>query len=147
MAFAQEMKLSSSRDFISRMVSAMRKQLTTKLDGIDLGDKRLNDRAAILIERLGANMASSVNASCPGWNETHAAYAFFDNDQVEPQKMSRVHREATETRIREEEVVLVVQDTTELDSSNHPTKDSGVLDTEYHYRLYGHSHIVFTPEL
>ena len=51
----------------------MCKELASELDGIDLGDKRLNDRAAILIERLGANMASSVNASCQGWNETNAA--------------------------------------------------------------------------
>ena len=124
----------------------MCEELTSELDGIDLGDKRLNDRAAILIERLGANMASSVNASCQGWNETHAAYAFFDNDKVEPQKILRAHREATETRIRKEEVVLIVQDTTELNYGNHPTKDSGVLDAEYRYGLYDHSHIAFTRE-
>ncbi len=93
----------------------MGKELALELDGIDLGDKRLNDRSGILIERLAADTAASINASCQGWNETNAAYKFFDNKKVEPQKILRAHRQATETRMREEDVVLIVQDTTELD--------------------------------
>jgi len=124
----------------------MCKELTLERDGIDLGDKRLNNRAGILLERLAANPAASVNASCQGWNETNAGYKFFDNEKVEPQKILQPHRSATEKRIREEEVVLVVQDTTELDFSKHPTKDSGVLNKEYRYGLYDHSHVAFTPE-
>jgi hypothetical protein len=128
------------------MASAMCEETALELDGIDLGDKRLNDRAGILIERLAADTAASINASCQGWNETNAAYKFFDNKKVEPQKILRPHREATEKRIRAEKVVLIVQDTTELDYSNHPTKDSGVLNDEHRYGFYDHSHIAFTPE-
>lgn len=120
-------------------------ELPLELDGIDLGDKRLNDRARLLIERLGANPAASINSSCQGWSETKAAYAFFDNEKVDPQKILQPHREATIHRIGDEEVALIVQDTTELDYSNHPTKDSGVLDAEYRYGLYDHSHVAFTP--
>ena len=101
----------------------MCEEIALELDGIDLGDKRLNDRAGNLIERLAADTAASINASCQGWNETHAAYQFFDNKKVEPQKILQPHREATEKRIRAEKVALIVQDTTELDFSNHPTKD------------------------
>jgi len=101
----------------------MCEELAAELDGIDLGDKRLNDRSRILIERMGANMAASINASCQGWSETNAAYKFFDNDKVDPEKILRPHREATEKRIHEEKVVLVIQDTTELDFSKHPTRD------------------------
>jgi len=128
------------------MASAMCKELTLELDGIDLGDKRLNDRSRVLIERLAADTAASINASCQGWAETNAAYKFFDNKKVEPEKILRPHREATEKRIREQEIVLVAQDTTELDYSEHPTKDTGVLDAEHRYGLYDHSHIAFTPE-
>ena len=124
----------------------MCEELVSELDGIDLGDKRLNDRSRILMERMGANMAASINATCQGWSETNAAYKFFDNDKVEPQKILLPHREATERRIHEEKVVLLIQDTTELNYSKHPTKDSGVLDADYRYGLYDHSHIAFTPE-
>jgi hypothetical protein len=128
------------------MASAMFKELTLELDGIDLGDKRLDDRCEILVERLAANPAASINANCQGWNETNAAYKFFDNKKVKPEKILRPHRAATEKRIREERVVLIAQDTTELDYSKHPTKDSGVLNAEDRYGLYDHSHIAFTPE-
>jgi hypothetical protein len=124
----------------------MCKELSLELDGIDLGDKRLNERAEILIERLGANSAASINSSCQGWNETKAAYQFFDNKKIDPQKILRPHREATINRMHEERVVLIAQDTTELDYSKHPTKDSGVLDAEHRFGLYDHSHIAFTPE-
>ena len=123
----------------------MCKELTRELDGIDLGDKRLNARSRLLMERLGANPAASINASCIGWSETKAAYEFFDNERVEPQKVLLQHRKATEVRIRDEDVVLIVQDTTELNYSQHPTEDSGVLDKDYRFGLYDHSHIAFTP--
>ena len=124
----------------------MCKELTRELDGIDLGDKRLNARSRLLMERLGANPTASINANCQGWRETKAAYEFFDNDHVDPQKVLLPHRKATEVRIRDEDVVLIVQDTTELDYSQHPTEDSGVLDKDYRFGLYDHSHIAFTPE-
>ena len=124
----------------------MCKELALELAGIDLGDKRLNDRAVVLIERLAADMAASINGACQGWSETKAAYQFFDNAKVEPHKILLPHRKATEDRISKEEVVLIVQDTTELDYSKHPTKDSGVLDTDYRFGLYDHSHIAFTPD-
>ena len=124
----------------------MCKETASELTGIDLGDKRLNDRSFLLMERLSANMTGSVNAACQGWSETKRAYEFFDNAKVEPHKILLPHRRATEDRISKEEVVLIVQDTTELDYSKHPTKDSGVLDTDYRFGLYDHSHIAFTPD-
>jgi hypothetical protein len=124
----------------------MSRELALELDGMDLGDKRLNDRSQLLIERLAANPAASVNASCQGWSETKAAYEFFDNEKVEPHKILQPHRDATINRIREEEVVLIAQDTTELDYSEHPTKDAGVLDAAHRFGLYDHSHIAFTPQ-
>ena len=45
--------------------------------------------------------------------KTNAAYKFFDNDKVDPEKILRPNREATEKRIHEEKVVLIIQDTTE----------------------------------
>ena len=124
----------------------MGKELALEFAGIELGDKRLNERSLILLERLAADTAASINASCQGWKETKAAYQFFDNPKVEPQKILLPHRKATEKRIGEREVVLIVQDTTELDYSKHPTGDSGVLDQDHRFGLYDHSHIAFTPD-
>jgi hypothetical protein len=120
--------------------------IAEELQGIDLGDKRLNDRSRALLETLAADPAASINAACSGWAETQAAYRLCDNERVEPEKILRPHREATERRIAEHSTVLVVQDTTELDFSRHPTRDAGVLNTPDRFGFYDHSQVAFTRE-
>lgn len=120
--------------------------IAAELEKIDLGDQRLNARAGSLLERLAANPAVSVNAACQGWSETQAAYRFFDNERVDPAKLLAPHRQATEQRMAEQSIVLVVQDTTELDYSAHPAAGVGLLNKAERQGLYDHSHIAFTPE-
>ncbi|MFM9961334.1 MAG: transposase DNA-binding-containing protein [Planctomycetaceae bacterium] len=48
--------------------------IVDELQGIDLGDKRLNLRSQRVIEALAANPEASVNAACEGWSGTLAAY-------------------------------------------------------------------------
>jgi hypothetical protein len=120
--------------------------IESELQSIDLGDKRLNHRGTTLLQTLAADPSASINAATGGWNETLAAYRFFDNPKVESNAILAAHREATQERIEAEEVVLVVQDTTELDFSSHPTTDSGVLNEADRFGLYDHSHLAFTPQ-
>ncbi|MEM9828542.1 MAG: hypothetical protein AAF958_18285 [Planctomycetota bacterium] len=47
-------------------------------------------------------------------------------------------------RIEHEGAVLSVQDTTELDFTQHPTEDSGVLNQEYRLGLDDHTQIALT---
>ena len=96
--------------------------IADELQGIDLGDIRLNKRSKQVIEALAANPEASINASCEGWNDTLAAYRFFDNDSVTPEQILQPHLEATKRRMREQPVVLIVQDTTELDYTQHPAE-------------------------
>jgi hypothetical protein len=42
--------------------------------GIDLGDKRLDQRAILLAERLAEKPTASIPGACNGWSETQAAY-------------------------------------------------------------------------
>ena len=117
-----------------------------ELLGIDLGDKRLNRRSAIVVEALAANPEASVNSACDGWSDTLAAYRFFDNSAVTPERILRPHLEATQRRMREHPVVLIVQDTTELDFTKHPTGDARCLNTEQRFGLYEQVHLAVTPD-
>ena len=90
-----------------------------ELEGVDLGDARLNRRAQRMLEDLGGKPTASIPAACGGWNETLAAYRFFDNPKVRPEKLLAPHRQATLRRMAEHPVVLVIQDTTELDYTHH----------------------------
>ena len=89
--------------------------ISEELFGIDLGDKRLNKRSLQLITSLAMDPQLSINASCDGWDETHAAYQFMDNDKVTPAKLREPHQAATLRRMQAQPVVLIPQDTTELD--------------------------------
>lgn len=120
--------------------------IAEELRGIDLGDKRLNKRSLQLIETLSANPEASINASCEGWSDTLAAYRFFDNDAVTPEQIMRPHRAATQCRMCAHPVVLVVQDTTELDYSDHPPKDARCLNNEKRFGLYEHDILAVTPD-
>ena len=82
-------------------------EIAAELDGIQLGDQRLNRRSKQLLEALAANPEASVNGACEGWGDTNAAYRFFRNESVTPEKILQPHYEATARRIREQPVVLV----------------------------------------
>ncbi len=116
-----------------------------ELIGIDLGDRRLNERSLKLIEPLGANPEASVNAALQGWGDTAAAYRFFDNPKVTPEEILRPHRTATLERMRQESVALVLQDTTELDLTDHPPDDARCLNKPERFGLYDHTHLAVTP--
>lgn len=98
--------------------------ITAELQGIDLGDKRLNKRSQCIIETLAADPQASINSACDGWNDTIAAYRFFDNEAVEPNQILQPHIDATKQRMREHPVVLIIQDTTEFDFTSHPPEDA-----------------------
>jgi len=118
--------------------------ISAELDGIDLGDKRLNARSHVILEALAADQAASINGACDGWAETHAAYRFLDNTNVTPEKILAPHIAATKQRIKAHPVVLIAQDTTELDFSDHPAKDLRCLNTKKRFGLYDHTQM--TPE-
>lgn len=120
--------------------------IVDELRGIKLGDKRLNDRSAQLMTALAANPQASINAACGGWAETKAAYLFFDNERVTPERILAPHRDATVLRMRQYPVVLVAQDTTELDDTKHPPKDAECLNTDKRFGLYHHVHLAITPD-
>lgn len=120
--------------------------IAAELEGIDLGDKRLNQRSARIIEALAADPVASVNSACDGWGDTMAAYRFFDNPAVEPDRILEPHVDATKRRMKEQSVVLIAQDTTELDFSRHPPEDAGCLNKEERFGLYDHTHLAVTPD-
>jgi Transposase DNA-binding/Transposase Tn5 dimerisation domain len=124
------------------MCEGMREELA----GIELGDKRLDERSRVIIEALASNPEASINAACDGWSETLAAYRFFSNVSVTPELILTPHGECTVARAREHAVVLIAQDTTELDYTDHPTTDMRCLNAETRFGLFAHVHLAVTPD-
>jgi hypothetical protein len=113
----------------------------------DFGDDRLDARVAILLSALGNRPNLSIPAACRGRAEMKAAYRFFDNDRVTFEKVLEPHVGRTFERLREQSVVLLVQDTTEIDLTRPEQEVAGVgtLDgTRAGFLL--HEMQAFTPE-
>jgi hypothetical protein len=81
----------------------------------DLGDERLDARLEVLLSALGQRPNLSIPAACGGRAEMQAAYRFFDNDKVTFDKVLQPHFERTLERASKQEIVLLVQDSTEID--------------------------------
>jgi len=120
--------------------------IANELEGIDLGDERRNRRSKKVIETLAANAEASINMACATWHDTIGAYRLFNSPEVTPEKILQPHRQATLVRMREEPVVLIVQDTTELDYTKHPAEDVRYLNTEHRRGLYVHHHLAVLPD-
>ena len=120
--------------------------IASELDGIDLGDKRLNERSQRIIEALSVNPEASCNSACDGWSDTLGAYRFFDNKSIQPEAILQPHVEATKRRMQEQSVVVIAQDTTELDYTDHPPTDARCLNKETRLGLYDHTHLAVTPD-
>lgn len=122
--------------------------IENELATIDLGDERLNKRCGRLLERLAADPQASINAACKGWAETHAAYEFFKHERVDEHKVLAPHRQATVQRMKAHPVVLVAQDTTELDYTRkcRTVQGAGPLNDERRQGFLDHVHVAITPQ-
>jgi IS4 transposase len=103
-------------------------------------DVRLKRRLISLVEQLSQQPTASVPVACGNWSQTKAAYRFWDNDKVDGQEIRKAHQLSTVARMKKEEIILAIQDTTNLDFSHHPqTSGLGYLDASYLRGLKVHS--------
>lgn len=118
-----------------------------ELGSIQLGDERLNARAAVILDRLASRPTVSIPAACRGWAETQAAYRFFDNESVTDAAVLAPHREATMRRIAQEPVVVLPQDGTEFDYTTKQEKIQGLgpLNDESRQGIFAHPTLALTP--
>ena len=111
---------------------------STEFETIDLGDERRNKRAIRLVERLSAQPTASVPQACGDWADTTAAYRFFNNEAVHWQAILGAHIDCAIKRMAAHEVVLCIQDTTELDFNGQEASGLGPLSYEAQRGMYAH---------
>lgn len=114
----------------------------------ELEDQRLNVRLTALLSALGERPTASIPAACGGFNEMIAAYRFFDNEKVTWEKILAPHAERTRERMAQQEVVLLVQDTSELDFTRPQEQviGAGSLDGSARCGAFLHPLIAFTTD-
>jgi len=114
----------------------------------DFNDRRLNKRFQQIVSALSEHPVASIPAACGGHAETTAAYRFFDNDAVTYSQILQPHVDATLQRIAAQEVVLLVNDTTELDLARprQQVEGAGPMDGSARRGAFMHVLEAFTPD-
>jgi hypothetical protein len=119
-----------------------------EMQTVDLKDKRLDARLREVLSQLGARPTASIPAACGGRAEMEAAYRLFDNDRVSFENILRPHQEAARRRLGEQPVVIVPQDTTDIDLTRpeHQVVGAGPLDGSARRGARLHVLHAFTPD-
>jgi hypothetical protein len=122
--------------------------IEAELGGADMGDARLTARLLQITGQFYEKPTANIPQACGSAPAAKAAYRFLDNENVEWRAILEPHYAATETRIREQGVVLAAQDTTSLNYSTHPhTEGLGYINDSEHVRgLIVHDTLTFSTE-
>ena len=119
-----------------------------EMETVDLKDKRLNNRLGEVLSQLGGHPTASIPAACGGYAEMAAAYRLFDNGKVGFENVLQPHIDATRRRIAEQPVVIMSQDTTEIDVTRpeQQVEGAGPLDAGSRRGVLLHPMHAFTPD-
>jgi hypothetical protein len=96
---------------------------TEELGGVELGDTRRDLRLWRIVEKLTECAEQSIPQGFGSCAEVKAAYRFWENERIDWQGILAPHRASTARRARKHHVVLVAQDTTEVNLTSHPATE------------------------
>ena len=115
-------------------------QLADEVAGVKFGDERLTNRLVRVVEALGSRPHDSIPAATATRAEMEGTYRFFANEKVTPELILSTHFACTRRRCSEQSVVLLVQDTTEVDLTQLTEQmlGAGPLDNSHRYGAFVH---------
>ena len=119
--------------------------VTRELVRAEFGDQRLTERLMRIVEDLSEHPEASIpQASGRG---AKATYRFLDNPRVQAQRILEPHRQRTIERAADFPVVLVAQDTTEINLTSHSAANGlGYLGAPGNRGLLLHSLVCLSPD-
>ena len=118
-----------------------------ELAGADLGDVRRGLRLMQMVERLVESAERSIPEGFGSWSETKAAYRFIENQRIDWPQILAPHRASTVSRAAAEPIVLVLQDTTEINLTQFPsTTGLGYLSLPRCRGVLLHTCLATTPQ-
>ncbi len=113
---------------------------------VELGDKRRTRRAVKMGEQMTLNPGGSLPEQMGSWANLKAAYLLLNEEDVTLSKLSQPHWEQTRQAAGAEQVVLMIQDTTEIDLTSQPhIKNLGPIGDGRGRGFLLHSVIAFVP--
>jgi hypothetical protein len=115
---------------------------------VDLKDERLNKRFAEVLSELAARPTASIPAACGGRAEIDGAYRLFANPKTTFDNLLQPHIDTTRQRMAAQPVVVLAQDTSEVDVTRPDQQvfGAGPLDGDARRGALLHVMHAFTPD-
>ncbi len=114
---------------------------------LDLHDKRLNQRFEQVFSALNNNPGKPITQCFQTHNEIASCYRFFNNPYLKTNDFFLPHRTATINRIKEQKVVLCINDTSSLDyTTKSSIEDLGLLEASSRRGLFLHPLIAISSD-
>jgi Transposase Tn5 dimerisation domain/Transposase DNA-binding len=128
--------------------AAQRKSRKPRAHKAKSGNGKLQKRFKTVLDSMSHKPSLKFPAGCNGPAEVKAAYRFLDNEHVTFSSILGPHHDATLQRIRAQPVVLIPQDTTELDLTrpHELMAGAGPLNDTARVGFYNHVSLALTPE-
>lgn len=96
-----------------------------EFNSINLTDPRLHKRFFKIATELADRPADSIHSATADWASSKASYRFFENPEVDSDKILLPHFESTAWRCSKYSKIVVVEDTSYIDYNKH-TKTKGL---------------------
>lgn len=118
-----------------------RKSLTN-----NFGDSRLENRYHIICEQLSTNLNMTIPQACVTRSSTKAMYRFFDNPQIESDKMISYHFSNWKKELPSKKI-LHIMDTVEYDFTGKRSADFlGPLNYKFRKGMRQHNSLICTKD-
>jgi hypothetical protein len=88
-----------------------------------LGDQRRTQRLVKIATNLVQKPGGTLPQAFAGWSELKAAYRFFNQPKVTFQQIQGPHWQRTRAACHEPGEYLLIEDTSELDYTDHPATE------------------------
>lgn len=116
---------------------------------VELGDKRRTERAVKMAVQIACEPFGSLPKQMKSWREQKGAYRLLDNDEVNHDQLSEPHwRHTREAAGQVGSVILLVQDSTDLNYTSHPaTQGLGPISSQaFLSGLWVHNTLAILPQ-
>lgn len=118
-----------------------------ELKYLDLDDRRLNQRCVKIVESLSAKPEASIPQAMGSQAAAKATYRFWDSKKVTSSKILTAHHKATLERIKNQQQVLLLQDTTSFNYNQHSDKEGlGYLEGHHLKGFFVHNLMACTQD-
>ena len=120
---------------------------TTECGAANFGDVRLTQRLVSLVAKLAEHPANSLPEALGRWSDVKAAYRFFDNEKVTVEAICNAHKKATLDRVKQQQLILAVQDTSVFNFTPHrATEGLGPIGELHQSGFFLHSCLAVSSE-